>query len=62
MTARIKDAEKAQKNSVLLLVSKGGKQTEMRFIALKIKKVGAPIAGYARIRSLAYNPADRAAR
>jgi serine protease Do len=38
ISASIADAEKAGKNSVLLLVSKGGKQTEMRFIALKLKK------------------------
>lgn len=38
VSASIADAEKAGKNSVLLLVSKGGKQTEMRFIALKLKK------------------------
>ncbi|MGQ0485492.1 MAG: DegQ family serine endoprotease [Hyphomicrobiales bacterium] len=36
--ARIEEAESAAKNSVLLLVSKGGKQSEMRFIALKLKK------------------------
>jgi serine protease Do len=36
--ARIEEAESASKNSVLLLVSKGGKQSEMRFIALKLKK------------------------
>jgi serine protease Do len=35
--ARVKDAEKAGKNSVLLLVSKGGKQGEMSFIAVKLK-------------------------
>ena len=34
----VKEAEKGGKNSVLLLVSKGGKQGEMRFIAVKIKK------------------------
>ena len=38
ISASIAEAEKAGKNSVLLLVSKGGKQTEMRFIALKLKK------------------------
>jgi serine protease Do len=38
ISASIEEAEKAGKNSVLLLVSKGGKQTEMRFIALKLKK------------------------
>jgi serine protease Do len=38
ISASIADAEKAGKSSVLLLVSKGGKQTEMRFIALKLKK------------------------
>jgi len=36
--ARVKEAEQGGKNSVLLLVSKGGKQGEMRFIAVKIKK------------------------
>ena len=36
--ARVKEAEKDGKNSVLLLVSKGGKQGEMRFIAVKLKK------------------------
>jgi serine protease Do len=34
----VEDAEKIGKTSVLLLVSKGGKQSEMRFIALKLKK------------------------
>jgi serine protease Do len=38
ISARIEEAESASKNSVLLLVSKGGKQSEMRFIALKLKK------------------------
>ena len=38
ISAAIDEAEKAGKNSVLLLVSKGGKQAEMRFIALKLKK------------------------
>ncbi len=38
ISAAIDAAEKAGKNSVLLLVSKGGKQAEMRFIALKLKK------------------------
>jgi serine protease Do len=36
--ARVKDAVKDGKNSVLLLVSKGGKSAEMRFIAVKVKK------------------------
>ncbi len=35
---RVADAEKENKNTVLLLVAKGGKQAEMRFIALKLKK------------------------
>ncbi len=35
---RVDEAEKAGKSSVLLLVAKGGKQSEMRFIALKLKK------------------------
>jgi hypothetical protein len=38
VTARVKDAETAQKKSVLLFVAKGGKQSEMRFIAVRIKK------------------------
>ena len=38
ISASVAEAEKAGKNSVLLLVSKGGKQAEMRFIALKLKK------------------------
>jgi serine protease Do len=38
ISAAIEEATKATKNSVLLLVSKGGKQAEMRFIALKLKK------------------------
>ena len=38
ISARIEEAQKANKNSILLLVAKGGKQGEMRFIALKLKK------------------------
>ena len=38
ISVSIEDAKKAGKNSVLLLVSKGGKQAEMRFIALKLNK------------------------
>ncbi|MGE0241834.1 MAG: PDZ domain-containing protein, partial [Parvibaculaceae bacterium] len=38
VTARVKDAEVAQKKSVLLFVAKGGKQSEMRFIAIRLKK------------------------
>ena len=38
ISARVEEATKAGKNSVLLLVAKGGKQAEMRFIALKLKK------------------------
>ena len=38
VTARVKDAESAAKKSVLLFVAKGGKQSEMRFIAVRIKK------------------------
>jgi serine protease Do len=38
VSARVKDAESAQKKSVLLFVAKGGKQSEMRFIAVRIKK------------------------
>lgn len=37
VVARVEEARKANKNSVLFLVSKGGKQAEMRFIALKLK-------------------------
>ncbi len=37
ISARIDEATKANKNSVLLLVAKGGKAGEMRFIALKLK-------------------------
>jgi serine protease Do len=37
ISARIEEARKANKNSILLLVAKGGKASEMRFIALKIK-------------------------
>ena len=38
ISAAIEEATKSGKNSVLLLVSKAGKQAEMRFIALKLKK------------------------
>ncbi len=38
VTARIKDAESASKKSVLLYIAKGGKQSETRFIAVRIKK------------------------
>ncbi len=38
ISASMAEAEKAGKNSVLLLVAKGGKSSEMRFIALKLKK------------------------
>ena len=38
VAARVKDAETAQKKSVLLFVAKGGKQSEMRFVAVRIKK------------------------
>ena len=37
IAARVKEAEEAKKSSVLLLVAKGGKKSEMRFIALKLK-------------------------
>lgn len=37
ISARIEEARKANKSSLLLLVAKGGKQGEMRFIALKLK-------------------------
>lgn len=36
ISARIDEAKKDGKNSLLLLVAKGGKQTEMRFFALKL--------------------------
>ncbi|MFM8745715.1 MAG: DegQ family serine endoprotease [Aestuariivirga sp.] len=35
---RIEEAKKAGKSSVLLLIAKGGKASEMRFIALKVKE------------------------
>ncbi len=38
ISARVEEAQKASKSSVLLLVAKGGKSGEMRFIALKLKK------------------------
>ena len=38
ISVSVEEAEKAGKNSVLLLVSKAGKKAEMRFIALKLKK------------------------
>lgn len=38
VTDRVAAAEKEGKNTILLLVAKGGKQGEMRFIALKLKK------------------------
>ncbi len=38
ISTRIEEATKAGKSSILLLVAKGGKQGEMRFIALKLKK------------------------
>jgi serine protease Do len=34
---RVAEIEKENKNTILLLVAKGGKQGEMRFIALKVK-------------------------
>jgi serine protease Do len=37
VASRVKDAEAAQKKSVLLFVAKGGKQSEMRFIAVRVK-------------------------
>ncbi|MEI8179948.1 Do family serine endopeptidase, partial [Aestuariivirga sp.] len=37
ISARVEDATKAGKNSILLLIAKGGKSGEMRFIALKLK-------------------------
>ncbi len=38
ISAAVEEAQKAGKNSVLLLVAKGGKQGEMRYIAVKLKK------------------------
>ena len=38
ISARIEEAQKANKSSILLLVAKAGKAGEMRFIALKLKK------------------------
>jgi serine protease Do len=38
ISARIDEAKKANRNSILLLVAKGGKAGEMRFIALKVKE------------------------
>jgi serine protease Do len=38
ISARIEEARKANKNSVLLLVAKAGKASDMRFIALKLKE------------------------
>ena len=38
ISARVEEAKKAGKTSILLLVAKGGKAGEMRFIALKIGK------------------------
>jgi serine protease Do len=37
VTARADAAKKAGKSSLLILIAKGGKSSEMRFIALKIK-------------------------
>ena len=37
ISARIDEAKKANRNSILLLVAKKGKAGEMRFIALKVK-------------------------
>lgn len=38
ISARVDEAKKNNKNSILLLVAKGGKSSEMRFIALKVRK------------------------
>jgi serine protease Do len=38
ISARIEEAQKSNKSSILLLVAKGGKAGDMRFIALKLKK------------------------
>ena len=37
ISTRVEEAKKAGKNSILLLIAKGGKSAEMRFIALKLK-------------------------
>ena len=37
ISTRVEAAKKAGKNSILLLIAKGGKSAEMRFIALKLK-------------------------
>ena len=37
ISARVEEAKKAGKNSILLLIAKGGKSSEMRFIAMKLK-------------------------
>ncbi len=37
ISTRVEEAKKANKNSILLLIAKGGKAAEMRFIALKLK-------------------------
>jgi len=37
ISARVEEARKSGKNSILLLIAKGGKSGEMRFIALKLK-------------------------
>jgi serine protease Do len=37
ISSRVEEAKKAGKNSILLLIAKGGKSAEMRFIALKLK-------------------------
>ncbi|WP_374332880.1 DegQ family serine endoprotease [Aestuariivirga sp.] len=37
ISARVEEAKKAGKTSILLLIAKGGKSGEMRFIALKLK-------------------------
>ncbi len=37
ISSRIDEAKKAGKTSILLLIAKGGKATEMRFIAMKLK-------------------------
>ena len=38
ISARVEAARKSNKNSILLLVAKGGKAGDMRFIALKLKE------------------------
>jgi serine protease Do len=38
VSRRVEEIKKDNKTTILLLVAKGGKQSEMRFIALKLQK------------------------